>query len=89
MTDGLSEVLRSGDYLVCLRAAAYEWTVGRPHRSFVWSDTGQVPRVFIADDLPAWMSLEDLARKRETPLWLDDDPPQGLLHALMTDRHRS
>jgi hypothetical protein len=27
-------------------------------------------------------------RMREMPLWLDEDPPQGLLRALVADRER-
>jgi hypothetical protein len=32
------------------------------------------------------MDEAELARMRETPLWLDEDPPQGLLRALVADR---
>jgi hypothetical protein len=38
--------------------------------------------------LAAHMDEAELARMRETPLWLDEDPPQGLLRALVADRER-
>jgi len=34
------------------------------------------------------MDEAELARMRETHLWLDEDPPQGLLRALVADRER-
>ena len=34
------------------------------------------------------MDEAELARMRETPPWLDEDPPQGLLRALVADRER-
>jgi catechol 2,3-dioxygenase-like lactoylglutathione lyase family enzyme len=34
------------------------------------------------------MDEAELARMRETPLWLDEDPPQGLVRALVADRER-
>jgi len=40
----------------------------------------------IVDSPPTWMDEAELARMRETPLWLDEDPPQGLLRALVADR---
>jgi hypothetical protein len=46
------------------------------------------PELAIVDSFPRWMGLEELTRMREMPLWLDDDPPQGLLHALVADRER-
>jgi hypothetical protein len=44
--------------------------------------------VGIVDSPPTWMDEAELARMRETPLWLDEDPPQGLLRALVADRER-
>ncbi len=34
------------------------------------------------------MDEAELARMRETPLWLDEDPPQDLPRALVADRER-
>jgi hypothetical protein len=36
------------------------------------------PQLLIVDSPPTWMDEAELARMRETPLWLDEDPPQGL-----------
>jgi hypothetical protein len=44
------------------------------------------PELSIATDRPRWMTAERYADLRATPLWLDDDPPTGLLHALVADR---
>jgi hypothetical protein len=46
------------------------------------------PDLMIADSLPKWMDEAELATTRETPRWLDDEPPQGLLRALVADRER-
>jgi hypothetical protein len=46
------------------------------------------PELGIADGPPGWMDDARLAELRSAPLWLDDDPPQGLLRALVSDRAR-
>jgi hypothetical protein len=46
------------------------------------------PELAIVESLPTWLEEAELARMRETPLWLDDEPPQGLLRALVADRER-
>ncbi|KRE60687.1 hypothetical protein [Nostocoides sp. Soil756] len=46
------------------------------------------PELAIADEAPPWMSRERYQSLHEEPLWLDDEPPQGLLHALVSDRRR-
>ena len=47
------------------------------------------PELGIADERPHWLTDERPARMRADPLWLDDDPPQGLLRAVVADRARS
>jgi len=47
------------------------------------------PELHIADEPPPWMSQERFEALAHEPLWLDDEPPQGLLHALVSDRGRS
>ena len=47
------------------------------------------PELGIADEPPAWMSRKRYRSLYEEPLWLDDEPPQGLLHALVSDRRRA
>jgi hypothetical protein len=44
------------------------------------------PELVIANGPPPWMSREQFHGMEEEPLWLDDDPPQGLLAALVSDR---
>jgi hypothetical protein len=44
------------------------------------------PELYIADEPPPWMSAERHRDLVGEPLWLDDDPPQGLLRALLSDR---
>ncbi len=46
------------------------------------------PELDIADEPPAWMRRERYQSLHEEPLWLDDEPPQGLLRALVSDRKR-
>ena len=44
------------------------------------------PELGIASGPPPWMSRERFEALSEDPLWLDDEPPQGLLRALVSDR---
>ena len=46
------------------------------------------PELGIADEPPAWMTPETFQSLRAEPLWLDDEPPQGLLGVLLSDRDR-
>lgn len=43
------------------------------------------PELGIADDLPAWMNSKRLERLRQDRPWLEE-PPQGILEALVADR---
>ena len=45
------------------------------------------PELLIADSLPTCMDEDELARMREPPLWLDEDP-SGVPGALIADRPR-
>jgi hypothetical protein len=61
--------------------------VGEPERAqavLLAQDTAiqaKYPQLLIVDSPPTGMDEAELARIRETPLWLDEDPPQGLLRA--------
>jgi hypothetical protein len=44
------------------------------------------PELDIADEPPPWMSAERHRDLLGEPLWLDEEPPQGLLRALLSDR---
>jgi hypothetical protein len=46
------------------------------------------PELVIAHGPPPWMSCERFDALSEEPLWLDDEPPRGLLGALVSDRAR-
>ena len=46
------------------------------------------PELHIADEPPAWMSREEFQALGEEPLWLENEPRQGLLRALVRDRAR-
>lgn len=88
MTSGwLSEALRPGEFLV-----AYDYGMGglwgvliAPSREAVLA---KYPELGVVDAAPRWMTRSDVARYREAPLWLNDDPPQGLPKALVSDRAR-
>ena len=84
----LSELLRTGEHLVCFELH---------HMSGLWgvliapdreSISAKYPELAIVSEVPSWMGREELERMRETPLWLDDDPPQGLLGVLVSERDR-
>ena len=81
-------MLKPGEYLVCYELPRMSGRWGILIAPSAEAIREKFPELLIADSLPAWMSEENLARKRETPLWLDDEPSQGLLHALVADRHR-
>ena len=50
--------------------------------------SAKYPELVIVDAPPAWMDDAELAKLRSAPLWLEEDPPQGLLRALNSDRTR-
>lgn len=83
----LSELLRAGEYLV-----SYDYGTGGLWGVLIAPSEAAIhnkyPELLIANSLPRWMDENELATKRETPLWLDDEPPQGLLRALVADRNR-
>lgn len=89
MTDrGLSGVLKPGEYLVCYDMPRMSGLWGVLIAPSVEAIRAVYPELAIADSPPEWMDEDEVARMRETPLWLDEDPPQGLLRALVADRHR-
>jgi hypothetical protein len=47
----------------------------------------EYPELYIVDEPPKWMSAERYEELRGCPLWLDQ-PPSGILTALIADRHR-
>lgn len=51
--------------------------------------TSKYPELSVADSQPIWMTDEEVARLRSEPIWLDEDPPTGILVALLADRDRT
>lgn len=84
----VAELLKPDEYLVCYELPRMSGLWGVLIAPSLASIQVKYPELAVVESLPAWMDEAELARMRETPLWLDDDPPQGLLHALMTDRER-
>ena len=85
---GLSGLLQPGEYLVCYDMPRMSGLWGVLIAPSVDAIRAKFPELSIADALPQWMSHEDLTRWPESPLWLEDEPPQGLLHVIMADRQR-
>jgi len=88
MTARLSDLLRPGEFLV-----AYDYGQGglwgvliAPSATAI---TTRYPELAVVETLPPWMTPADLEHWRETPLWLDDEPPQGLLKAVLAARDRT
>jgi hypothetical protein len=46
------------------------------------------PELGIVNEPPHWMTDERYESLMADPLWLDDEPPQGLLGVLLSDRTR-
>jgi hypothetical protein len=84
----VAELLKPGEYLVCYDLPRMSGLWGVLIASSMESVQAKYPELAIVESLPAWMDEAEVARMRESPLWLDDDPPQGLLHAVVTDRGR-
>ena len=80
-------MLKPGEFLVC-----YDYGMGglwgvlvAPSASAI---SARYPELVVVETRPDWMGEGELRGLRETPLWLDDDPPQGLLRAVIADRTR-
>ncbi len=89
--EGASENVRVTDippdepFLVC-----YDYGMGGPWGVLMAPSVAIIqlkyPELHVAEEPPAWMSQEEFQALGEGPLWLDDEPPQGLLRALVSDR---
>src|SRR3954454_16464482 len=75
----VSELLGPGEYLVCYDLPRISGLWGVLIAPSLESNEMKYPELAIVASLSTWMDGANLARMRETPLWLDDDPPQGLL----------
>jgi hypothetical protein len=47
--------------------------------------TSKYPELAVASERPPWMDDQMFEKLQSEPLWLDD-PPSGILNALITDR---
>jgi hypothetical protein len=84
----VAELLRSGEHLVCYDMPRMSGLWGVLIASSSESIQTKYPELKIVESLPTWMDEAELATMRKTPLWLDDEPPQGLLRALVANRER-
>ena len=84
----VAKLLEPGEYLVCYELPRMSGLWGVLIAPSMASIQVEYPELDIVESLPTWMGEEQLARLRAAPLWLDDDPPQGLLHALVAARER-
>lgn len=84
---GLSALLKAGEFLIC-----YDYGTGGLWGILVAPSAAAIgakyPELVIVYSLPEWMDEAQLATMRETPLWRDEEPRQGLLRALVADRQR-
>jgi hypothetical protein len=81
-------LLGSGEYLVCYDMPRMGGLWGVVIAPSADSIQAKYPELAIVESLPTWLEEAELARMRETPLWLDDEPPQGLLRSVVADRER-
>lgn len=81
-------LLKPGEYLVCHDLPRMSGLWGVLIAPSMASIQVKYPELAIVESLPTWMDEAELARMRETPLWLDKRARQGLLHALVADRER-
>lgn len=84
----LDSEMEPGEFLV-----AYDYGMGglwgvlvAPSREAI---VKKYPELGIAAALSAWMNPQRLERLRHDPLWLEEEPPQGLLEALVADRGKT
>jgi hypothetical protein len=84
----VAALLKPGEYLVCYDMPQMSGLWGVLIAPSLASIQVKYPELSVAESLPPWMDEARLAKMRETPLWLDDEPPQGLLRALVADRER-
>jgi hypothetical protein len=85
---GLSGLLKPGEYLVCYEVYRMSGLWGVLIAPSAEAIQVAYPELAIADSLPHGMDETELASMREIPLWLDEEPPQGLLQVLLADRRR-
>ena len=46
------------------------------------------PELVVVRERPGWMDDERFEKLRSEPLWLDDDPPAGMLRAVVAEREK-
>jgi hypothetical protein len=81
----LTDLLRPDEHLVC-----YDYGMGGLWGVVIAPSPDSVrelyPELHVANTLRPWMDDESLMKMREAPLWLDADPPQGLLERSQSSR---
>jgi len=85
--DGVTKIPPDEPFLVC-----YDYGMGGLWGVLMAPSLAAIrvkyPELDIANGPPTWMTPERFVALSEEPLWLDDEPPQGLLRALVSDRGR-
>jgi hypothetical protein len=81
-----AELLKPGEHLVCFEPYHMSGLWGVLIAPSAESIRVKYPELEIFGSLPEWLDEAELAQMQGTPLWLDDEPPQGLLHALVASR---
>ena len=84
----LSELLKPGEYLVCYDMPRMSGLWGVLIAPSAEAIHATFPELSVAAALPSWMDEDTVIEMRETPLWLDEEPPQGLLGVVVADRYR-
>jgi hypothetical protein len=84
----VAELLKPGAHLVCYDMPRMSGLWGVLIAPSMSSIRARYPELTIVDSLPQWMEETDLASMRKEPLRVENDPPQGLLRALVADRQR-
>jgi len=82
----VAELLKPDEYLVCYDMPRMSGLWGVLIAPSMSSIRARYPELTIVDSLPPWMDETELATMRKEPLRVEDDPPQGLLRALVADR---
>jgi hypothetical protein len=85
----VADLLESDEYLVCYDMPRTSGLWGVLVAPSLSSIREAFPELAIVDSLPAWMTEAELASMRDSALHIDDDPPGGLLRALIADRGRT
>src|SRR3954454_17201292 len=72
-----SSLLAANEYLVCYDMPRMSGLWGVLVAPSIAAMPSKYPELAVVECLPSWVGEAELRGMRETPLWLDDDPPRG------------